>query len=131
MQATPIGGARMNGILAGLFNQTVTIQQPTIGQNAMGEVTRSFANRTGCVNIPAQVGPVDVGVRVRPQETRLDHVTQVRAQRRCILNDDYPTIDFSDHCVWNGIAWNILAIVRDTRATFTELLLDEVIPGDV
>lgn len=131
MNSLPIGGERQSRSLARHFTEEVAILAATPAQNAIGEVTLSYAVRPGLDRVRAAIGPVDVGLRVRPQETRKDEVTQIRHSRRYMLQGHYPEIKHSDRMRWDGADWNIVAILHDSSRTYTAGLIEQVVPGDV
>jgi hypothetical protein len=131
VNSVPIGGNRLNMALDHLFGDEVTIMRSTVTTSDIGEIQESWAVLPGHDNLRANVGPVDVGLRIRPQETRLDQVTQIRTQRRVVLNGQYNEIQHGDRMMWDGFPWSVASIIQDPTGTFTQLLIEKVIPGNV
>jgi hypothetical protein len=71
-------------------------------------------------------------VRLKKEEFRTSQNTFNAEYRRVLINGPYDsTIRNSDRCQWNDRDWAIISIVTDVTATFTELLLESIEPGEI
>ena len=132
MNVTPIGGVALMADLASYATTTVTIKSCADStQDAYNAPVAVYTPRAEATNIPAIVTSVDVGQRVRPQETRTADVTKVDTWKRVMLFGPYPSITLKDRCTWNSFDWNILSLRPDPESTYLEMLIEQVVPGNV
>ena len=84
-----------------LLTETVTVQRKTSTQNALGGDVKTFANRTGLVNVKAGFRPVRGGLD--DERTEFSKMTQRDFYRMYMdYNSASNNIAVTDRILWDG-----------------------------
>jgi len=113
----PIFHGDMLARLADFYPSTVTIQTWTETQDAStGEITTSWANFAGHVDLPCAHGPNG------GQEVRRSDMTYVVSNYTISLRGYYQTITEKMQAVLGGVTWEILLVQADSHSKTTRIL---------
>lgn len=125
------GGIAMREALAGFFNSSVTILEPTGTQNSYGEVEATWASLAGHCDLAAFIAGGDVSIRMKAQEFRTSQAVYEVERRRVLLQGYYPAIDQQHRARFEDRDWAIFAVVHDATHTWTELGCESIEPGAI
>jgi hypothetical protein len=125
------GGSRFRTAFTGYFTDLVTIRVATVTVNDCNEPVETFADLADHIDLKAIVMPGDIYAKMKRQETLSTMGTTEFEYRRVMLDGCYPLITLTHHLEHDGFEWDIVAIDSDTTGTFTQLLIERIVPGDV
>ena len=109
------------------FSSTCTIQESTETRADSGQITDSWADLAGHVDIPCAVGQGREGT---PAEQRTSTAIVVTTGHVIALAGHYPDITTRMRAVVDGANWNILDIRHDpTAGAYTQLMVEAVSIG--
>jgi head-tail adaptor len=109
------------------FSGTCTIQESTETRAASGQITDSWADLAGHVDIPCAVGQARGGA---PAEVRGGMAVVVTTGHVIALAGHYPDITTRMRAVVDETNWNILDIRHDpTAGAYTQLMVEAVSIG--
>lgn len=131
MNRSRAGGDRLLASLAGFFTSTVAIVRATSAADDYGQPVPTWATVVGLTAIPALVVAGDVSIRMKRQEVRTTMAVTQMEYRRVMLKGYYPTVKRTDRVRIDAVDWAIVAIDHDPTATFTQLLLESLEPGNI
>jgi len=127
-----VGGSPMREALTGLFNDDVTILEPTGTQDAYGEVIEAWATLPGHCDLVCMIAPFDAtALRLKAQEFRTSQAVYEVERRRILLQGYYPDIDQHHRARCEGRDWAIVSVIHDVTKTWTELAVENVEPGAI
>ena len=108
------------------FSGTCTIQESTETRAASGQITDSWADLAGHVDIPCAVGQG----RGAAAEQRTSAAIVVTTGHVIALAGHYPDITTRMRAVVDSASWNILDIRHDpTAGAYTQLMVEAVSIG--
>ena len=117
---------RMLTSLIEFYAETVTIQEntPTIAES--GAEVPSWSDVVGLIDLPCSVSPLSPNSPTGMMEYRRLDMTVTHATHHIALQALYPAITTSMRAVVDTVAYNILAIEKDSHDTMTRLKVELV-----
>ena len=97
-----------------------TVQEATDTTGSTGEITQTWANIAGLVDLPCNIAPVSILER-RGLERTVEMGTH-----KVYLQAYYDTITAMQHAVVDGVTYNILSVEQDSQSAVTVLRVEIV-----
>ena len=115
----------MLGSLATTFyTSACTIEVATESRTALGEVTRTWANLTGHVNLACSL---TVPLALRSGETETGEQIFVRRDKRLAFSGAYTSITEKHRAVVDGVTYDIESVTIDSQGKTTHLGLELIL----
>jgi head-tail adaptor len=114
---------RMFDSLNRLFGLTCTIQASTESRDSSGQITDTWSNLAGHVNIPCVRGQAVIRSAA---EQRGPQAAVVSTRKVIALAGYYPSITTKHRAVVASTNWNILDVRHDPSSAYTQLDVEVV-----
>jgi len=128
--ATP-GGAALAHALAGFLDTEVTFLRSTKVKDDFGEAVPTWLPLVDYESVMALVAGGDVSVRMKKQEFRTGQATYEVDYRRLLFEGRLTGPRKTDRVRFHDRDWAIVSIVPDPTSAFTEILVQDIEPGDI
>lgn len=120
LSAGDIVSIRQAVLGAGVFSETVTIQEYMTTTSASGGQIKAWKDKTSHVSIPAFVSS-----KTGQQQSKT-FLVQTVIQTSILLSDYYPLIKETMRAIHSGTTYEITSVGQDSQTLFTKLIVQRV-----